>query len=123
MRASALIRTPLIAALAMLAGACGAPELAMVAASTTVLVATDKTLTDHAVSLATGKDCSIVGYERDRTYCRPHPPTVEVTSEPLYCYRTLADIECHANPAPYGDTRSATVGMPRRDVVRTAGTF
>lgn len=121
MRAAALIRPPLIAALTLLAGACGAPELAVVAASTTVLVATDKTVADHAVSLATGEDCSIVGYERDRTYCRPHPPAIEVTSEPLYCYRTLADVECHASPNPYGGTRSTIVGPPRRDVVRPAG--
>ncbi|HEV7369560.1 hypothetical protein [Arenibaculum sp.] len=121
MRAAALIRPALLGALAMLVAGCGASELAVLAASTSVLVATDKTVTDHAVSLATGEDCSIVAYERDRTYCRPHPPALEVTSEPLYCYRTLADVECLATPDPHGGNPAAVGGQFRRQVVRQAG--
>jgi hypothetical protein len=68
-----------------------------------VVVATDKTIADNAISLASGKDCSLVRKERGLTYCKedeviPHPD--------VYCYRELAGVTCYDKP----DTRRGDRG-------------
>lgn len=62
-----------------------------------VVMATDKTLSDHLVSYNTGKDCSTVRIEQGRSYCRedePNPMPV------VHCYQTLGDVMCYAAPDP-----------------------
>lgn len=72
------------------------------------LNSTDKTLVDHAVSGATGDDCSLISLTQTGTYC---PERVRVDRSELYCYRSLADIDCHPVPEPYRTHRN-TVGSP-----------
>jgi len=66
--------------------------------STAVTMGTDKTISDHLVSLKTGKDCSTVRVEQGRTYCREDEPN---PMPQTYCYRTIGDVTCYteANPA------------------------
>ena len=66
------------------------------------VVATDKTITDHAVSYFSGKDCSTVRKETGRSYCEEDElnPT-----PPVHCYRDLAGVTCYNQPDPYGDRR------------------
>ena len=45
------------------------PGLAIIGLSTYII--TDKTATDHAVTLATGEDCSTLEYSKGRDYCVP----------------------------------------------------
>ena len=62
-----------------------------------LVMATDKTLSDHLVSYQTGKDCSTVRAEQGRTYCRedePNPMPV------VHCYQTLGDVTCYSAPDP-----------------------
>jgi hypothetical protein len=68
--------------------------------STASLVGTDKTLVDHAVSLVTGKDCSLVRKEQGLTYCREDEVTPPDSI--LYCYHTLGEVTCYDRPNPYG---------------------
>ncbi len=52
----------------VLLGACGATEpYAMINAA--FLVTTDKTMEDHVISLASGKNCSTVRVDTGRSYC------------------------------------------------------
>lgn len=82
------------AALCLLVVSCSAmPPYAMVDGA--VVVTTEKTMADHAISLASGKDCSLVRLEQGTTYCEedevvPHPS--------LYCYRELAGVTCYDRP-------------------------
>lgn len=106
MRSPALTLAALAAALPLLS-ACEAIEgvphgLLMAGASTGVLIATDKTVTDHLFSYARDEDCRTTDYLETGHYCRPNPEPVTLVREPLYCYRTLADVECHRVPAPFG---------------------
>ncbi|MCK5445820.1 MAG: hypothetical protein KAI73_09365 [Rhodospirillaceae bacterium] len=62
-----------------------------------VVMATDKTVADHAVSFSSGKDCSTVRREQGRTYCaedelNPRPDVV--------CFKTLGDITCYSKDDP-----------------------
>ena len=61
------------------------------------VMATDKTIPDHIVSYRSGKDCSTVRTEQGRTYCREDEPNPQPVA---YCYRTLGDVTCYAEPDP-----------------------
>jgi hypothetical protein len=67
---------PLVAGLALLTGACGAP-LAVSAVSYgsdgAMLAATDKTGTDHFASMVSKKDCALWRVFRGRDVCKERP--------------------------------------------------
>lgn len=106
----------------VLLGGCAMTPLttAMVAADGTSLNSTKKTLLDHVVSGATGKDCSTISFTETGTYC---PEKVVVDRSRLYCYKTLADVECHHIPDPYknGNTSLASPPPERRVLPREKG--
>lgn len=102
----------LLVALPLMAG-CAAP-LAVVAtgaaaAEGTSLTSTKKSLADHVVSGLTGQDCSVVSFTETGNYC---PEKVVVDRSNLYCYRTLADVECHHIPDPYRNGDRALASPP-----------
>ena len=64
----------------------------------TSVINTDKTLFDHVVSIAYGRDCSTIRYLDGDYYCnRPPPPET-----PLFCYPSLGDVVCYREDNPYG---------------------
>lgn len=68
-----LIVMPLVMGLALLTGACGAPLVltgASYAADGGLLVASDKTATDHFVSMVSRKDCALWRVFRGRKVCK-----------------------------------------------------
>src|SRR5512132_2633215 len=75
-----------------LAGGC----VAAVGAGT--VAATGKTPVDHIVSLATGKDCSIVRQHRGLTYCVEDEVTPAVR---VHCYPTIGAVGCYGEPDPF----------------------
>jgi hypothetical protein len=86
------------------------------------LTSTKKTLGDHVVSGATGEDCSVISFTETGSYC---PERVTVDRSRLYCYRTLADVECHNIPDPYRNGNVALASPPpdRRPVPKARGWF
>src|SRR5918997_6638025 len=54
-----------------------------------------RTPVDAAVSLATGRDCSIVRLDRGQSYCRPVEPP---PAPPPYCTRGLGRVDCWREP-------------------------
>lgn len=102
----------LLALLPLAAGACTPVSIVGVgaaAADGVSLTSTRKTLVDHAVSGLTGKDCSIVSFSESGDYC---PEKVVVDRSDVYCYRTLADVECHHIPDPYRNGDRALASPP-----------
>ncbi len=68
-----LIMLPLVASLALLTGACGAPLVvtgASYAADGGMLVASNKTATDHLASMVSKKDCALWRVLRGRAVCK-----------------------------------------------------
>ncbi len=100
--------TPALVALLLLGGCGGEVGLVLVGASAVSFATTDKFLTDHAVSYATGEDCSALQLEQTGDYCRSELENAELAAEAeqrqnaaapeLYCYRTLGDINCYQEP-------------------------
>lgn len=105
---------PGLVLLALLPLAAGCTPLGMVggAAATVDLVSlnsTRKTLMDHAASGLTGRDCSVISFSETGEYC---PEKVVVDRSDIYCYRTLADVECHHIPDPYRNGDRALASPP-----------
>jgi hypothetical protein len=94
-----------IAALVMLAAISGCSMVPTFAAAEGVsTVLTKKTITDHIVSLASGKNCSTVRVSRGQSYCvedEINPPTN------VYCYRTLGSVSCYNKRNPYNSGQKA----------------
>jgi hypothetical protein len=53
-------------------------------------------LFDVAYSAITGRDCSAVRLDRGQTYCRPLEP---LPAPPVYCTRSLANVDCWSDPS------------------------
>ncbi len=62
------------------------------------IIASDKTLVDHAISTLSGKDCATVRKEAGLTYCKEDEA---VALQPMYCYPTLGDVTCYPSRDPY----------------------
>jgi hypothetical protein len=59
------------------------------------VVVIGRTPVDAAVSLASGRDCSIVRLDRGQSYCRPVEPP---PAPPPYCTRSLGRVDCWRQP-------------------------
>ncbi len=75
-----------------LAGCAGGGLVAVDGVST---MATKKTLVDHAVSYASGKNCFSTRKDRGLTYCEEDEITPHMN---VYCYRTLGEVTCYDRP-------------------------
>lgn len=82
------------------AGAALQAAAPLIAADMVSVVATDKTIIDHVTSIGTGQDCSTLRAEKGGHYCK-EPYENEPVVGTLYCYRTLADVTCYAQPSPH----------------------
>jgi hypothetical protein len=82
---------------------------------TASVVSTDKTLTDHAVSYLSGKDCYTVRKETGRSYCKEDERNPTPT---VHCYRNLGGVSCYDEQNPYGDRRKE-VGVEGYSVQRS----
>ncbi|RUQ70848.1 hypothetical protein [Azospirillum doebereinerae] len=110
---------------AVAVGGCSSPPPlvpTLIGVDMIALNATKKTVGDHIVSAATGRDCSIISFSESGDYC---PDKVVVDRSRVYCYRTLADVECHHIPDPYRNGHMALASPPPdiRVVPRKKGWF
>src|SRR5215210_7676918 len=89
-------RAPLPLLLLLLLAACD-PAGAGVATAVGLgsVAAIGRTPVDAVVSLAKGRDCSVVRLDRGQSYCRPEeaPP-----APPPYCTRSLGSVDCWREP-------------------------
>ncbi len=102
-RASYLVSLCIGAGLSLGLSGCVFSTTAVVAGANIVsYVETEKLLTDHAVSLATGMDCSAERAVREYEFCRdPAEELAAAEQDQVFCYRSLADITCYSEPDPY----------------------
>ena len=59
------------------------------------VVVIGRTPVDAAVSLARGRDCSVVRLDRGQSYCRAEEPP---PAPPPYCTRSLGRVDCWREP-------------------------
>jgi hypothetical protein len=70
---------------------------------------TGKLAHDHIVSWFTGRNCSTLSLEQTGVWC---PETIELVEDDVYCYRTLAGVDCHRHPDPYRNGHRALKSPP-----------
>ena len=73
-----------------LAGCEAALGPAMVVGGASVIL-TARTPVDHAASLVTGRDCSVLRLERRESWCAPPPGPAPPTP---FCTRSLGSVDC-----------------------------
>lgn len=102
---------PWLAALAAasLVGGCVVPAPHSVAAGAAAVPLTGRTLTDAAISLAVGADCSMVRVDAGKPYCVSEPPP---KPHPV-CTRSLGTVDCWANPEVFGERLREVADGPR----------
>jgi hypothetical protein len=84
------------ALLPLFLAACDPASLgAAAAAGAGSVVVIGRTPVDAAVSLARGRDCSVVRLDRGLGYCRPEEPP---PAPPPYCTRSLGRVDCWREP-------------------------
>jgi hypothetical protein len=88
-------RLPLLLLLLSLAACDPASLGATAAAGVGSVVVIGRTPVDAVVSLASGRDCSVVRLDRGQSYCRPVEPP---PAPPPYCTRSLGRVDCWREP-------------------------
>jgi len=98
----------------LLLAACGAtPEQAAtigVGVGVGSIAIIQRTPLDAVVSLASGRDCSIVHWDQGKSYCRP----IEAPPEaPPYCTHSLGVVDCWRDPKTLPDQPPEVADGPR----------
>ncbi len=92
------MRTTAATFIVLLLSACTALVPPIAAVEGITAVGTGKPLSDHIVSYASGKNCSIVRSSTGRSYCEED----ELNPSPkVWCYRSLGSVDCYDRPDPY----------------------
>ncbi|MEE9139246.1 MAG: hypothetical protein V3U18_00530 [Alphaproteobacteria bacterium] len=112
LRRTASRAAAVLVAFLLLSGCTVAQTAAVAGLSMVSFLETDKFLSDHIMSQATGMDCSTLNAIENGKFCKDEEVVVAVVAEPLYCYHTLAKVTCYASPSPY-DSQSQLVVRPR----------
>lgn len=101
-----------LAILALTACSGAEPGFIALAAATSTVVNSDKLPTDFIADAVTGLDCNSIRQSEDKgPLCRA--PEQRVIERPVYCYRTLGNINCYDHPDPYRDGAEQVSGtMP-----------
>lgn len=90
---------------ALIAAACGSTTTVFVASTALAnFVYTDKLPSDYLAEFATGEECNFLKAQKDGgPVCRESFERI-VYERPIYCYRTIGEIECYDKRDPYGST-------------------
>ena len=83
----------------------------MVGIEGVTVVGTGKTIGDHIISFATGKNCSTVRKNTGKHYCEEDEVAMP---EEVYCYNTLGEVSCYGEPRPYGQSQVHLGQKPNR---------
>jgi hypothetical protein len=84
-------------------------------AEITSLINTQKTITDHILSAASGRDCSTIRAKDEGVYCIDKNKMKGPKKPEVYCYRTLADVNCYADHGGY-DARKLPIGLSEKEL-------
>lgn len=81
--------------------ACTDPvSIAIGSASIVSVVQTGKTVSDHAMTAATGMDCSIRNTLSGASWCLPAVNDAPDPATELACYRSIAEVTCYTRDNP-----------------------
>ena len=107
-----------LATASLVAGCVDPASLALGGASAVSLAQSGKTLTDHAMSMATDQDCSLMHSLEGEPWCVP-ASGIDPSAPPqplVYCYRSIAEVNCYRQLNRH-DTRTRRMKSPATDAM------
>lgn len=100
-RLPALRPLSMVLALGALTACTDPVSVALSGASVVSVVQTGKTISDHAMSAATGMDCSIGHTLSGDSWCQPTYSDKPDPAADLVCYRSIAEMTCYSRNNPH----------------------
>jgi hypothetical protein len=96
-----LLAVILIATLGPAVAGCAGSSLAVMGADAMSQVASGRSISGNVIHAFTGKDCVPMNLLSGKPMC-PEEETVAAKKDeaPIYCYRTLGQVDCHVEPDP-----------------------
>lgn len=101
LRLSALRPLGLVLAMGALSACSDPVSVALSGASVVSVVQTGKTISDHAMSAATGMDCAIGHTLSGTSWCQPEIYDGPDPGADLVCYRSIAEMTCYTRNNPH----------------------
>jgi len=96
-----LLAALLIAALGPAVAGCSGSSLAVMGADAMTQVASGRSISGNVIHAFTGKDCVPMNLLTGKPMCPEEDATAAKKDEaPVYCYRTLGQVDCHIEPDP-----------------------
>ncbi len=100
--------------------ACSEPMgLALTGATVVSVWQTGKTVTDHAMTAATGQDCNFRHTISGKSWCQSAEVELPDPAANLVCYRSIAEVSCYAQENP-NETASRRTLHPTENPPETA---
>ena len=93
----------LLAALAftgIVASGCSGSSIAVMGADAMTQLASGRSITGNVIHAFTGKDCVPMNILSGKPMCPEENTAAAKDEAPVYCYRTLGQVDCHAEPDP-----------------------
>ena len=96
-----LLAVLLIAVLGPAVAGCSGSSLAVMGADAMSQVASGRSISGNVIHAFTGKDCVPMNLLSGKPMC-PEEETAATKKDeaPVYCYRTLGQVDCHVEPDP-----------------------
>jgi hypothetical protein len=81
---------------------CTASGIAMMGADAMTQAASGRSITGNVIYAMTGKDCMPLNALTGKPVCPDEEAAAAAAKEeaPVYCYRTLGQVDCHTEPDP-----------------------
>jgi hypothetical protein len=89
----------LVVTLGQAASGCSGSGLALMGADAVAHVASGRSISGNVIHAFTGKDCVPINVLAGKPMC-PEEDEPKKEETPVYCYRTLGQIDCHTEPDP-----------------------
>jgi hypothetical protein len=94
------IRLAAVLFVGLVASGCSGSSLAIMGADAVSQVTSGRSITGNVIHAFTGKDCVPMNVLTGKPMCPEETTTAAKDETPVYCYRTLGQVDCHAEPDP-----------------------
>lgn len=79
---------------------CSGSSLAIMGADAVTQLASGRSISGNVIHAFTGKDCIPMNLLTGKPMCPEEEKNAAAEERPIYCYRTLGQVDCHADPDP-----------------------
>lgn len=89
-----------LALLGLAVSGCSGSSLAVMGADAVTQIASGRSISGNVIHAFTGKDCVPANLLAGKPMCPDDDSKAVKDERPIYCYRTLGQVDCHSDPDP-----------------------